>query len=87
MEDNTNHGAWWVAAIIIFGIFVGVLWFIGGSLLNQAQTGATNLSTNLSTQNGLNTLAQNSEQSLSGTSGSTGIAGGKAISGGSYTAP
>ncbi|MCY0875653.1 MAG: hypothetical protein OWT28_05235 [Firmicutes bacterium] len=75
VEVNTNKGAWWAATIIAFLVIGGSAWWVFGNLINEGQTGATNIMTSLSSQQGLNTMAQNAEKTLSGfTTGSGGTA-------------
>ncbi|MHB1629324.1 MAG: hypothetical protein ACYCVB_13280 [Bacilli bacterium] len=75
VEVNTNKGAWWAATIIAFLVIAGAAWWVFGNMINEGQTGATNVMTNLSSQQGLNSMAQNAEKTLSGfTTGSGGTA-------------
>lgn len=75
VEVNTNKGAWWAATIIAFLVIGGSAWWVFGNLINEGQTGATNIMTSLSSQQGLNLMAQNAEKTLSGfTTGSGGSA-------------
>lgn len=82
-ETNFNLTAWMVGAVIAFTVIGGVLWFVFGSATSQVQSMATNTFTQLSSQNGLNTMAQNAEKQLAGTNSGAG----STFTGGGFTAP
>lgn len=70
-EDNTNRGMWWIAGIVVFAVVGGVLWYVIGHTVSQTQGGASSLTTSLSSQGGLDTLAQNAEAGTSSVSNSS----------------
>ncbi|MHB1702217.1 MAG: hypothetical protein ACYCSN_19200 [Acidobacteriaceae bacterium] len=82
-ETNFNLTAWTVGAVIAFTIIGGALWFVFGSATSQVQSMATNTFSQLSSQNGLNTMATNAEKQLAGTNSGAG----STFTGGGFTAP
>ncbi|MHB1702134.1 MAG: hypothetical protein ACYCSN_18765 [Acidobacteriaceae bacterium] len=81
-ETNFNIWMWAGAAVLVFIVGGGVLWNLFGGGISQVQSMGTTAFTQLSSQSGLNTMAQNAEKQLAGMNSG----GGSTISGG-FTAP
>ena len=81
-ETNFNLTAWTVGAVVMFIVVAGVLWQLFGGGIGQVQSMGTTAFNQLSSQNGLNTMAQNAEKQLAGMNNGAG----STISGG-FTAP
>lgn len=79
-EENTNRSLWWLVGIIAVTLIAGILYFMIGHLLTQAQGGVSSTSTSLSSQSGLTTLAQQAENG-------TLQVGTSSIGSGKFTAP
>ena len=71
-ETNFNVWSWVGAAVLVFFIAGGVLWNMFGQATSQVQTMGTTAFSQLSSQNGLNTMAQNAEKQLAGMNNGTG---------------
>lgn len=79
-EENSNRGAWWIAAILLIVLVIGVLWFVVGNLLSTGQKNGLQAANSVTTQQGLDALSTQAE------SGSGGFAG-SAQTSGSFQAP
>jgi hypothetical protein len=72
-EENTNRGLWWIIGIIAVAIVAGVAFFVVGHTMSQAQGGASSMTSSMSSQQGLDMLAQQAENgNVTGGSSSVG---------------
>lgn len=78
-EENTNRGLWWIVGILALAVVAGVAWYIIGHEVSQAQQGASTVTTSMSSQQGLDSLASNA------VGGS--VSGGQSSVGSGYKAP
>lgn len=56
-EDNTQRGGWWIAAVLTMAVMMGAFVWLFGNQVNEALQGANNVTTSMTTQTGLNTIA------------------------------
>ena len=90
-DENTDRGAWWMITVALIAVVGGIAVYIIGNGVNQANTGANNLMTSVSTQQGLNNLAKSAQANATGLDGngtsSTSGGTGYTPSGNTFTAP
>lgn len=56
-EDNTQRGGWWIAAVLTMAVMIGAFVWLFGNQVNEVLQGANNTTTAMTTQTGLNTIA------------------------------